>query len=66
MPDGASKVVPNNVKIDGRPVVSRATYHVTFDAFLAEGGDAFVALVAGSPKVSGATRSTTISARTHR
>jgi 2',3'-cyclic-nucleotide 2'-phosphodiesterase (5'-nucleotidase family) len=54
LPDGASKVVPNSVKVNGRPEMIGATYRVTVDAFLAEGGDAFLALVAGSAKAPGA------------
>jgi 5'-nucleotidase len=53
-PDGASKVVPNSVRIDGRAVVPNGTYRIAVDAFLIGGGDAFDALPAGSAKLAGA------------
>jgi 5'-nucleotidase len=53
LPDGRTKVVPGSVKIDGRPVIVSDTYRVTIDAFLADGGDAFSALISGSARVAG-------------
>ncbi|HEY5349882.1 MAG TPA: 5'-nucleotidase, partial [Candidatus Lustribacter sp.] len=52
-PDGASKVVTDSVKFDGRPLDPAANYRVTVDAFLAGGGDGFVVLRQGTQKVSG-------------
>jgi len=53
LPDGASKVVPGSVTIDGRPVVMTASYRVTVDAFLIGGGDGFVALASGTGRIAG-------------
>jgi len=53
LPDGASKVVPGSVTIDGRPVAMTATYRVTADGFLMGGGDGFVVLKEGTGKVAG-------------
>jgi 5'-nucleotidase len=53
LPDGASKVVPGSVTIDGRPVVMTGTYRVTGDGFLMAGGDGFVVLAGGTGKVAG-------------
>jgi 5'-nucleotidase len=41
------------VTFNGRPLDPAANYRVTVDAFLAAGGDGFVALRQGTQKVSG-------------
>jgi len=52
-PDGAGKVVPGSVKLNGKPLDPTASYRVTIDAFLADGGDGFVVLRQGTQKVAG-------------
>jgi 5'-nucleotidase len=52
-PDGSSKLVPDSVKLDGKPLDPAASYRVAVDAFLADGGDGFVVLRQGSQKAAG-------------
>jgi 5'-nucleotidase len=52
-PDGASKLVPESVKFNGKPLDLSANYRITVDAFLADGGDGFVVLRQGTQKTAG-------------
>jgi 5'-nucleotidase len=52
-PDGASKLVPESVKFDGKPIDLAAPYRVTIDAFMADGGDGYVVLRQGNQKTTG-------------
>ena len=49
-PAGASKLVAGSVKIDGRPLDLAASYRVTVDAFLADGGDGLTVFRQGTDK----------------
>jgi len=51
LPDGASKVVPGSLTIDGVPVSPTATYRITTDSFTADGGDGYVVLRDGTDRV---------------
>lgn len=53
LPDGASKVVPGSVRVNGRPIVPSASYRVTVDSFMIDGGDGFVVLRQGTQKTTG-------------
>jgi 5'-nucleotidase len=52
-PDGASKLVPGTVKVDGKPVDPAAPYRVTVDDFMAGGGDGYTILRQGTQKTAG-------------
>jgi 5'-nucleotidase len=54
-PDGGSKLVPGSVKFNGAALDLAASYRVTVDAFLADGGDGFVVLCQGTQKMPGPT-----------
>jgi 5'-nucleotidase len=45
------RVVPGSVRVDGRLLQDRATYRVVANNFLADGGDNFPALAAGTRRV---------------
>jgi len=45
------RVVPGSVRVDGKPLQDRATYRVVANNFLADGGDNFPALAAGTRRV---------------
>jgi 5'-nucleotidase len=49
----AQKIVPGSVKIDGVPVTPAATYRITIDEFLVQGGDGFGAFKSGTNKQTG-------------
>ena len=51
---GNSYVVPNSVTLDGVPVDTAATYRVTVNSFMADGGDTFTALIGGTNRLGGA------------
>jgi len=42
-----------SIKLNGTPIVATATYRVTVNSFLADGGDAFVTLAAGTNRLGG-------------
>ena len=48
-----SRVDPSTITIDGIPVDPGATYRVTVNSFLAEGGDGFTVLKEGTERVGG-------------
>ena len=48
-----SRVDPSTITIDGIPVDPDATYRVTVNSFLAEGGDGFTVLKEGTDRVGG-------------
>lgn len=48
-----SKVDPASIKINGVTVDPNATYRVTANSFIAEGGDSFTAFVNGAPRTGG-------------
>jgi len=52
-PDGANKVVPGSVLVDGRPIDPNAPYRVTVDDFMLGGGDGYVVLSHGTDRVPG-------------
>jgi 5'-nucleotidase len=52
-PDGASKVVPGSVMVDGHPIDPNAPYRVTVDQFMLGGGDGYVVLGRGTNRVAG-------------
>jgi 5'-nucleotidase len=52
-PDGVSKLVPDSVKFDGKPLDLTASYRVTVDAFMVDGGDGYVVLRQGTQKTAG-------------
>jgi len=45
------RVVPGSVRVDGKPLEEGKTYRVTANNFLADGGDNFPALAAGTRRV---------------
>lgn len=45
------RVVPGSVRVDGKPLEDGKTYRVTANNFLADGGDNFPALAAGTRRV---------------
>ena len=51
---GNSYVVPNSVTLNGVPVDTAATYRVTVNSFMADGGDTFTALIGGTNRLGGA------------
>ena len=51
---GNSYVVPNSVTLNGVPVDLAATYRVTVNSFMADGGDTFTALIGGTNRLGGA------------
>ena len=52
-PDGASKLVPESVRFNGKPLDLAASYRVTIDDFLAAGGDGYTVLLQGTQKTPG-------------
>jgi 5'-nucleotidase len=52
-PAGA-KVDPATIRLNGTPLDPQATYRVTVNSFLAEGGDAFAILTEGTDRLGGA------------
>jgi 5'-nucleotidase len=52
-PDGASKLIPGSVKVDGKPLDPAASYRVTIDDFMAGGGDGYIILRQGTQKTAG-------------
>jgi len=51
---GNSYVVPGSVTLNGVPVDAAASYRVTVNSFLADGGDTFTALTGGTNRLGGA------------
>ena len=51
---GNSYVVPNSVTLNGVPVDTAATYRVTVNSYMADGGDTFTALIGGTNRLGGA------------
>ena len=52
-PEGA-KVDPATIALNGTPLDPQASYRVTVNSFLAEGGDAFAVLTEGTNRLGGA------------
>jgi 5'-nucleotidase len=50
---GNSYVVPGSVKINGEPVDHAASYRVTVNSFIADGGDTFTVLKGGTDRLGG-------------
>jgi 5'-nucleotidase len=48
-----SKVDPASITLDGTPIDPAATYRVTVNSFLADGGDGFTVLTEGTDRVGG-------------
>lgn len=48
------KVDPSTITLNGQPLVPTATYRVTVNSFLADGGDGFTVMKEGTNRVSGA------------
>ena len=46
--------MPNSVTLNGVPVDTAATYRVTVNSFMADGGDTFTALIGGTNRLGGA------------
>lgn len=49
-----SRVVPGSVQLNGTPLSDTATYRVTVNSFLADGGDNFTVLKSGTNRLGGA------------
>jgi 5'-nucleotidase len=43
-----------NITLNGQPIVSTSSYRVTVNSFLADGGDGFTTLIAGTTRLGGA------------
>jgi 5'-nucleotidase len=52
-PDGTSKLLPESVKFNGKPLDPTANYRITVDGFQADGGDGFPILREGKQKTTG-------------